>query len=393
MKAAAVWGDRQRRRRRRLVGARVTLPMIAFVWAAQLLIVVIVVRPSFAFPTIIWSTSSSSSALGIPPPTTTAPAVFTAPQKHTTTQHDDKLDTTNDASNTLDTNDPLKRSWEISSALLSDVVGPSLVSLFQYGWPVDGDEFWSRAQADGLSFAEHAALTLEKLGPTYVKFGQALSARADVVPPVLAEALSKLQDDMATTFDTVTAKDMIRRELTQAKTSPDIITALIDSLSEEPVGAASIAQVYKAQLPHYGPVAIKVQRPGIRELVQQDTALLLQAANFLESLPALPMQTTTSNNNNNNRKNKNRLVATKLVQAVDEFMSRVTEELDYGIEIENMAKFARLYSHRTGSSETVNVVVPEVLTELCTENVIVMEWIEGTKVRNHHNYRYESNVI
>lgn len=373
MMQAAVVGDRQRWRRGE--GARGALPLMLLA-AAQLLLV----RPSFAFP-IIWSTSSSS-AIGIPP----ADPVFAAPQqKRNTGKEDNRLEetTNNGVLDVLDANDPLKRSLEISSALLGDIVGPSVVSLLQQGWPVDGDEFWSRSHADDKSLAELVALTLEKLGPTYVKFGQALSARADVVPPVLAEALSKLQDDMATTFDAATAKDMIRRELSP-KAKPDFINALVDSLSGEPVGAASIAQVYKSHLPNYGPVAIKIQRPGMRELVQQDTALMLKAARFLESLPALPTQTSGSKNTSQHSKPKhNRLVATKLVQAVDEFMSRVTEELDYGKEIDNMAKFARLYSHRTGSSENVKVVVPEVLTDLCTENIIVMEYIDGTKVRNH----------
>ena len=80
--------------------------------------------------------------------------------------------------------------------------------------------------------------------------------------------------------------------------------------------------------------------------------------------------------------NNNRLINTELVSSVEEFMSRLFEELDYHKEASNMDKFASLYSVRRGTSKNVKVVVPEVLLDLCTDNVIVMEWIEGTKLTN-----------
>jgi len=205
----------------------------------------------------------------------------------------------------------------------------------------------------------------EELGPTYVKFAQALSTRPDVIPENLANALSKLQDRMRA-FDNDTAKEIIRHELGKPeRLSQDQLDSFLLSLSSEPVAAASIGQVYKASLPEYGAVAVKVQRPSIRSVVDRDTALLLSVAEWIESI-SIPGQ--------------NQLVAAKVVDAVDEFMSRIKEELDYRNEAANMELFANLYSYRSGSSDKVRVIVPEVIKYLCTDNVLVMEWIDGTKL-------------
>ena len=80
--------------------------------------------------------------------------------------------------------------------------------------------------------------------------------------------------------------------------------------------------------------------------------------------------------------NNNRLIATELVSSVDEFMSRLFEELDYQKEVANMVTFADLYCAKRGTSKNVKVVVPEVLPDLCSDNVIVMQWITGTKLTN-----------
>jgi aarF domain-containing kinase len=260
------------------------------------------------------------------------------------------------------------RAFEIGCILTKSVVAPVVSTLVLQGLPSDWNEFWLRKTVNtGWSNAERLTAAIEELGPTYVKFGQALSSRADIVPESLTNALGKLQDNMAATFDTATAKLIIQTELKQKSVEAGVISALLDSLSKEPIASASIGQVFKGVLPNYGPVAVKVQRPGIREMVRRDEVMLRTVAGWLESLPSLSAS-------------QDRLIAAKLVDAVDEFMSRVTEELDYRNEAANMLKFAKLYSHRTGSSDSVRVVVPEVLTDYCTNNIIVMEWIVGTKL-------------
>lgn len=116
--------------------------------------------------------------------------------------------------------------------------------------------------------------------------------------------------------------------------------------------------------------------------VQSDTELLLTVAKFLESLPGLPNPSSGNkeNGDNDDRSKPSRLINTQLVSATQEFMSRIFEELDYRNEAANCKKFADLYSRKSGTSKDVSVVVPEVHLDWCTENVLVMEWIDGTKL-------------
>ena len=174
-------------------------------------------------------------------------------------------------------------------------------------------------------------------------------------------------------FDTDVAKDIVRADLNTTLNKAELDTFL-DSFTDEVVAAASVGQVYKAWLPsengHLVPVAVKVQRPGIRNVVERDAALLRSVAEWIESLSS---------------PSGGRLIATKLVDAVNEFMSRIFEELDYRNEAANIATFASLYSYQGGSCEKVKVVVPEVISDLCTDDVIVMSWLEGTKLTSGVN--------
>ena len=284
----------------------------------------------------------------------------------------------------------LQRAVEIGTVLGGQVMAPILTSLAtQQNWPTEEnggwEAFWSTStESAGISHAQRLAMALEELGPTYVKFGQALGSRPDVVPPSLAKALSALQDDMAP-FDSDVAKEIILSELMgfDGKGGGEEIPlgdleALVSSLTELPIAAASIGQVYKANLPGRGDVAVKVQRPGVRLLVERDTELLLTVANFLESIPALGPPTTQKVNNDSTK--PARLINTRLVAATQEFMSRIFEELDYRNEASNIITFANLYSEHNGTSTDVSVVVPQVHLNFCTENVLVMEWIDGTKL-------------
>jgi predicted unusual protein kinase regulating ubiquinone biosynthesis (AarF/ABC1/UbiB family) len=143
--------------------------------------------------------------------------------------------------------------------------------------------------------------------------------------------------------------------------------------------------VYRANLPGKGDVAVKVKRPGVRALVERDTELLLTVAKFLESIPALPQSDSRETPTNKST----RLINTDLVSATQEFMSRIFEELDYQNEASNCVTFANLYSERNGTSKDVQLVVPQMYLPWCTENVLVMEWIDGTKLTDVHSM--ESN--
>mmetsp|Transcript_30181 Transcript_30181/g.72442 ORF Transcript_30181/g.72442 Transcript_30181/m.72442 type:complete len:744 (+) Transcript_30181:30-2261(+) len=291
----------------------------------------------------------------------------------------------------------VSRALRLFDIVFNEIVAPIYTTLLQRGLPPndDGwDQFWL-SPLNGKTLADQCVLALEKMGPTYVKFGQAIASRPDIVPRSLAQSLRTLQDSMQP-FDTNVAKEIIQQELLIKDSSAVAaaaasknnnkadIQALVSSLSEHPVAAASIGQVYSGQLANGQQVAIKVQRPGIAEIVQQDASLLQTIVQMVEPIPALP----------GFQKNQERLVETNLKGAVDEFMSRIVEELDYRNEANNIQKFHQLYSHRRSTASSnrksknidkdeeednrIEVVVPEVYMDLCTDQVIVMEWIEGT---------------
>jgi predicted unusual protein kinase regulating ubiquinone biosynthesis (AarF/ABC1/UbiB family) len=262
------------------------------------------------------------------------------------------------------TEPPLGRAVEILSIVAGQILSPLVASILHDGFPSDWDRFWS--QGGTITNGQRIALAAEKLGPTYVKFGQALASRPDVIPKSLASALETLQDDMQP-FDTETARSIISSEL-ETCMEPYDLELFLKSLGEEPVGAASIGQVYKGYLPGFGAVAVKVKRRGIRELVERDAVLLRSLAEWIESIPAIPAS------------GSNRLIATELVKAVEEFFCRIFEELDYRREAANCAEFAAIYATDNRRVNTFKVVVPEILPQFCTDNVLVMEWLEGTKL-------------
>ena len=342
-----------------------------------------------------------------------------------------------------DTSRIARRAAQVASVAVIDVALPLIASAARFAsasrqdkTPRGWDAFWSSSVSDGgggataITNAQRVATALEDLGPTAVKFGQALSSRPDIVPQSLAAALAKLQDAMEP-FDTNVAKDIVLNELLEKNSAANkskgiekdvaerweyednvgvggaihrqrkedpaadqasstlhideaTIRQLVGSLSSKPIAAASVGQCYKGELPGYGPVAVKVRRPGIEETVDSDYALLRTIAQLIESIPALP---STSSTEASNQPKQERLVATELVAAIDEFMGRLVEELDYKREEQNARKFASLYLVDKGTAvETMpdvngkGVVVPEFLPQLCTDNVLVMSWVEGTKL-------------
>jgi aarF domain-containing kinase len=272
----------------------------------------------------------------------------------------------------------LPRALRLLDIVWKEIIHPVYTTLIQRGLPSDDDSdiFWLNKVNGTTTLADQCVSALEKMGPTYVKFGQALASRPDVVPRSLAQALSTLQDAMQP-FDTRLAKEIIQHDLKSSCSSEQELQAFVASLSETPVAAASIGQVYSGRLPSGQKVAIKVQRPGISEIVQQDSTLLGTIVQLIESIPAIAAIQT----------DQERLVETDLSGAVDEFMSRIVEELDYRNEARNIQLFHKLYSHRREAvasddaievDDRIEVVVPEVFMDLCTDRVLVMEWIDGT---------------
>jgi ubiquinone biosynthesis protein len=190
---------------------------------------------------------------------------------------------------------------------------------------------------------------LDELGPTFVKFGQLLSTRPDIVPPDILEELRGLQDDARPEpFERI--RRVVEAELGLT------IEQVFTEFDEEPIAAASIGQVHRATLPGGQQVVVKVQRPDAERQIEADIQLLYQAAKVA-------------------RERIRRLQFIDLVETVDEFARTVRRELDYGIEARNAEVFRRNFA----GDETVSL--PRIYWRYTTARVLTMERVEGTSLR------------
>jgi predicted unusual protein kinase regulating ubiquinone biosynthesis (AarF/ABC1/UbiB family) len=197
--------------------------------------------------------------------------------------------------------------------------------------------------------AKEAAELLVDLGPAFIKAGQALSTRPDIVPPLLLEELAQLQDQLPG-FDSALAMACIEEDLG----SP--ISSIYEQLDSEPISAASLGQVHKGVLKTGEVVAVKVQRPGLREQITLDLYIVRNIAAWL---------------------NRNvGLIRSDLVALIDELGKRVFEEMDYCNEASNAEAFARLHSANP------RIAVPTIYRHATSRRVLTMEWIEGVKLTN-----------
>lgn len=197
--------------------------------------------------------------------------------------------------------------------------------------------------------AERLRLMLTKLGPAFVKIGQAVSSRPDVTPPDYLKELEKLQDQIPA-FDSKKAMKMMEEEL-GCPTS-----RIFSSLATLPTAAASLGQVYRGVLRQGGQqVAVKVQRPGVRESIALDIYILRYLAGEVKTL---------------------RRLNSDLPALLDEWATSLFHELDYVREAQNGVRFKKLYGELEG------VYVPDMFTHITTQRVLVMEWIDGTRLKS-----------
>ncbi len=190
---------------------------------------------------------------------------------------------------------------------------------------------------------------LVDLGPAFVKAGQALSTRPDIVPVVLLEELSQLQDQLPG-FKGEKAMELIEGDLNQ-KTEEIFL-----EIDKEAISAASLGQVHKATLKNGETVAVKVQRPGLREQITLDLYIVRNIAYWL--------------------KNNIGLIRSDLVALIDELGKRVFEEMDYINEAKNAEKFRKMHARNK------KIAVPKIYNNLTSRRVLTMEWIEGKKLTN-----------
>jgi len=195
---------------------------------------------------------------------------------------------------------------------------------------------------------QHLREMLDELGPTFVKFGQLLSTRPDVVPPDIVVELQSLQDDVRP-FPYEDVERVVQEDLELS------IEQLFTDFEPTPVAAASIGQVHRATLPNGKRVAVKVQRPNAPRQVEADLALLYQAAKLArERVRALDFIDAR--------------------QLVDEFARSIRQELDYRLEARNAAAFHHRFSGHP------HVLIPRVYWSYTRTRVLTLELVEGMQL-------------
>jgi ubiquinone biosynthesis protein len=206
-----------------------------------------------------------------------------------------------------------------------------------------------RHQDAPVPSAARLRLALEECGGMFVKLGQAMSTRSDLLPPAVVEELARLQDQVAPA-DPAAMRAVVEAELGR---SVDEVFAEFDW---EPVAAASIAQAYRARLRGGEQVVVKVQRPGVADAVERDALVLQQLARTAEQRTPLGQEY-------------------RVAELAADFTARLREELDFRLEARNAALIA------TNLGNQPLVRIPVVHEALTTPRLLVMEWLDGVSVR------------
>jgi ubiquinone biosynthesis protein len=195
---------------------------------------------------------------------------------------------------------------------------------------------------------EKLARDLEELGPTFIKLGQLLSTRSDLLPPAYLEALSRLQDRIEP-FSFGEVEEIVSSELGVR------LSKAFDDFDSEPLAAASLGQVHRAVLRNGRPVAVKVQRPGIRQIILDDLDAFHEIATFIDRHTDLGRRFA-------------------FADLLEEFRKTLLRELDYRLEAQNLTTLgANLKEYR-------RLVVPQPIEDYTTSRVLTMDYVGGTKV-------------
>ena len=202
--------------------------------------------------------------------------------------------------------------------------------------------------AEKLSRPQRLRMAFEELGPTYIKLGQILSTRPDLVPVDFANELAKLQDEVPP-FPFSEVKAVVQAEFGMP---PE---ALFEELEEQPLASASIGQVHKARLKDGEAVAVKFQRPGIRKVIEVDLEIMLHLATLAEH-------------------HIKEFEIHRPVKIVEEFARTLEKEIDYQIEATNMERIARQFL------DVPYIYIPAVFREMTTTRVLTSELVDGIKI-------------
>jgi ubiquinone biosynthesis protein len=199
-----------------------------------------------------------------------------------------------------------------------------------------------------LTRPQRLRMVFEELGPPYIKLGQILSTRPDLIPLEFVQELAKLQDTVPP-FPFSDAKAVMEKEFGQP------LHELFGHLDETPLASASIGQVHHAQLKDGEVVAVKIQRPGVRKLIEVDLEIMLHLATLAEN-------------------HVEELVLHRPVKIVEEFARTIEKELDYKIEATNMERIGSQFL------DVPYVYIPKVYRDFSTSVVLTTEFVDGIKI-------------
>ena len=204
-----------------------------------------------------------------------------------------------------------------------------------------------RERVEGLNDFERLRMACEELGPTFIKMGQILSTRSDLIPAELVRELTKLQDDVPP-FPFAQVREIVEQELGAP------LDVLFGDFDEKPLAAASIGQVHRARLVTGEEVIVKVQRPGIRKTIEVDLEILFHLATLME-------------------KNIEEAEIYRPTRIVDEFARSIEKEINYKIEAQQAERFARQFAGNEA------IYVPRIFHDTTTSRILTMEYVNGIK--------------
>jgi ubiquinone biosynthesis protein len=209
---------------------------------------------------------------------------------------------------------------------------------------------YTERELSKLSIGERLRLSFEELGPTFIKLGQIMSTRPDLLPREIIHEMEKLQDAVAP-FSISDVKQVIEFEL------GDKLENIFREFKEEPIAAASIGQVHRAKLLSGKDVVVKVQRPNIEKNIELDLGILKDLADFIDNRTKLGKLYSFS-------------------KMAEEFETTITNELDFRLEGENAETF------KVNFKDEANVIVPDISWIHTTSRVLTMDEIKGTSLKN-----------
>eukprot|EP00448_Togula_jolla_P013946 CAMPEP_0170579030 /NCGR_PEP_ID=MMETSP0224-20130122/5770_1 /TAXON_ID=285029 /ORGANISM="Togula jolla, Strain CCCM 725" /LENGTH=846 /DNA_ID=CAMNT_0010902035 /DNA_START=10 /DNA_END=2550 /DNA_ORIENTATION=- len=247
--------------------------------------------------------------------------------------------------------------WDTRPSELSDrwnrFLAISTPFVTRFAFAAINNKLWDEEE----ELARLAVNNMTELGPTFVKLGQVLSIRPDVLPPKTMKELARLQDNIEV-FPTEEARSAIEKELGKP------IDELFSSFSESPIAAASLAQVYRATLRETGEeVAVKVQRPGALSTVSKDLYVLRRLADVFQPL----IRRFTADE-------------TDYIALTETFAEGLYTELDFRNEALNAIRMQEMLNERAEPALMERLVIPAPLPELSTRRVMLSKWVNGVKL-------------